>query len=66
MLQRLLGGDVVPSKVLEIKHDSLANLPILHRDGAMVMYGPTGGTADKKYEIVLNRPVSDNLNTCFR
>lgn len=66
VLQRLLGGDATPAKVVEIKTDSLGNLPILHRDGAMVMYGPPSGTPEKKFEIVLNRPVSDNLNTCFR
>lgn len=66
VLQRLLGGDATPAKVVEIKTDSLGNLPILHRDGAMVLYGPPPGSSDKKYEIVLNRPVSDNLNTCFR
>lgn len=69
VLQRLLGTDPGPNKVIEIKTDSLGNLPVLHRDEGMILYGPAiGGPNDKKiqWEIVLNRPCSDNLSTAYR
>lgn len=68
VLQRLLGSDVGPNKVQEIKTDSLGNLPVMCRDEGMVLYGPAVGQMDRKiqYEIVLNRPCADNLNTAYR
>lgn len=69
VLQRLLGSDVGPNKVIEIKTDSLGNLPVLQRDEGMVLYGPAVGQIENRkiqYEIVLNRPCADNLNTAFR
>lgn len=70
MLRSLLGADAGPNKVIEIKTDSLGNLPVLHRDEGMVLYGPALGTISEnrkiQFEIVLNRPCSDNLNTAYR
>lgn len=68
MLRTLLGADAGPNKVIEIKTDSLGNLPVLHRDEGMVLYGPVLGQMESRrvqYEIVLNRPCSDNLNTAY-
>lgn len=66
----MLGVDVGPNKVQEIKTDVLGNLPVLYRDEGMVLYGPAVGTmgTDRKiqYEIVLNRLCTDNLNTAYR
>lgn len=61
--------EIGPNKVIEIKTDSLGNLPVLHRDEGMVLYGPALGQIESRkiqYEIVLNRLCSDNLNTAFR
>lgn len=69
VLRSLLGADVGPNKVIEIKTDTLGNLPVLHRDEGMVLHGPAVGQFENRkiqYEIVLNRPCSDNLNTAFR
>lgn len=69
VLRSLLGADVGPNKVIEIKTDSLGNLPVLCRDEGMVLYGPALGQIENRkiqYEIVLNRPCSDNLNTAYR
>lgn len=69
MLRSLLGADAGPNKVIEIKTDSLGNLSVLHRDEGMVLYGPALAQLENRkiqYEIVLNRPCSDNLNTAFR
>lgn len=69
VLQRLLGSDVGPNKVQEIKTDSLGSLPVVQRDEGMVLYGPPLTVVpDRKlqYEIVLNRPCSDNLSTAYR
>ncbi|XP_059614992.1 85/88 kDa calcium-independent phospholipase A2 isoform X2 [Phlebotomus argentipes] len=67
VLQRLLGGDAPPNKVQEIKSDSLQILQVLHRDDSMVLYAPPPGQAEKKavYEIVLNRPFHEGMNTSF-
>lgn len=65
-----MGGDAGPNKVIEIKTDTLGNLPVLCRDEGMVLYGPplTAITENRKvqFEIVLNRLCSDNLNTAYR
>lgn len=69
VLRSLLGSDDRPNKVIEIKTDSLGNLPVLHRDEGMVLYGPALGQIENRriqYEIVLNRPCSDNLTTAYR
>lgn len=69
VLHRLLGSDAGPNKVQEIKTDSLGSLPVLQRDEGMVLYGPPlTVVSDRKiqYEIVLNRPCSDNLSTAYR
>lgn len=69
VLRTLLGADAGPNKVIEIKTDTLGNLPALHRDEGMVLYGPALGHFDNRriqYEIVLNRPCSDNLNLAYR
>lgn len=68
MLQRLLGGDAPPNKVQEIRSEVLGSLPVLQRDEGLVLYGPAIGAVDRKpvYEIVLNRPYSENLNSAFR
>lgn len=69
VLQRLLGADVGPNKVIEIKTDSLGNLSILQRHEGMVLYGPAVGQIENRriqYEIVLNRPCADNLNAAYR
>lgn len=68
VLHRLLGTDAGPNKVQEIKTDSLGNLPVVHRDEGMFLYGPPLISLDKKtnFEIVLNRPCSDTLNTAYR
>lgn len=65
----MLGSDVGPNRVQEIKTDSLGSLPVLQRDEGMVLYGPPLTVVpDRKiqYEIVLNRPCSDNLSTAYR
>ncbi|XP_058459229.1 85/88 kDa calcium-independent phospholipase A2 isoform X2 [Malaya genurostris] len=66
-LQRFLGGDAPPNKVLEVKNDGYINLHVLHRDDAMRLYAPSNGTNDKKlvYEIVLERPHSETINTSY-
>ncbi|XP_058827123.1 85/88 kDa calcium-independent phospholipase A2 isoform X2 [Topomyia yanbarensis] len=66
-LQRLLGGDAPPNKVLEVKNDAYINLHVLHRDDAMRLYAPNNGTNEKKmvYEIVLERPHSETINTSY-
>lgn len=69
VLRTLLGADARPNKVIEIKTDTLGNLPALHRDEGMVLYGPALGHFENRriqYEIVLNRPCSDNLNLAYR
>lgn len=69
VLRTLLGADAGPNKVIEIKTDTLGNLPALHRDEGMVLYGPALGQIESRriqYEIVLNRPCSDNLNLAYR
>ncbi|XP_036335725.1 85/88 kDa calcium-independent phospholipase A2-like isoform X3 [Rhagoletis pomonella] len=67
VLQRLLGGDTPPNKVLEIKGESLGSLLVIGRDEGMVLYSPPFNSVDKKagYEIVLQRHVNDPANTCF-
>ncbi|XP_014090407.1 85/88 kDa calcium-independent phospholipase A2 [Bactrocera oleae] len=67
VLQRLLGGDTPPNKVLEIKGESLGSLLVIGRDEGMVLYSPPFNSTDKKacYEIVLQRHVNDPINTCF-
>lgn len=68
-MQRLLGADVGPNKVIDIKTDTLGNLSPLLRDEGMVLYGPAIGQIENRriqYEIVLNRPCADNLNTAYR
>lgn len=65
-LQRLLGADNPPNKVLEIKSESLGLLQILARDEAMVLYAPPFNSKDKNlYEIVLQRPHTDSNTTSF-
>lgn len=65
-LQRLLGADNPPNKVLEIKSESLGMLQVLARDEAMVLYAPPYNSNDKKtYEIVLQRPHTDSNTTSF-
>lgn len=69
VIQRLLRADVGPNRVIEIKTDTLGNLPILERDEGMVLYGPAVGQIENRriqYEIVLNRPCADNLNVAYR
>lgn len=67
VLQKLLGGDVPPNKVQEIKNDSLGSLKIVQRDDAMVLFAPPFNQTDKKigYEIVLQRLYSDSNTTSF-
>ncbi|XP_062542615.1 85/88 kDa calcium-independent phospholipase A2 isoform X5 [Armigeres subalbatus] len=67
VLQRLLGGDVPPNKVLEVKNENYINLQVLHRDDAMRLYAPSNGGNEKKpmYEIVLERPHSETVNTSY-
>lgn len=67
VLQRLLGGDAPPNKVLETKNEAYINLQVLHRDDAMRLYAPSNGSSDKKaiYEIVLERPHSETINTSY-
>ncbi|XP_065359483.1 85/88 kDa calcium-independent phospholipase A2 isoform X2 [Calliphora vicina] len=65
-LQRLLGADTPPNKVLEIKSESLGMLQVLARDEAMVMYAPPFNSNEKKcYEIVLQRPHTDSNTSSF-
>lgn len=69
VLQRLLGGDAPPNKVQEVKNEMYINLQVLHRDDAMRLYAPgNGSSGDKKsvYEIVLERPHSETINTSYR
>lgn len=64
----MLGGDTPPNKVLEVKNENYINLQVLHRDDAMRLYAPSNGGNDKKpmYEIVLERPHSETVNTSYR
>lgn len=67
-LHRLLGADSGPNKVQEIKTDVLGNLPVLHRDDGMVLYGPPLIASDHRktqFEIVMNRPCSDNMSSAY-
>ncbi|XP_055531513.1 85/88 kDa calcium-independent phospholipase A2 isoform X2 [Wyeomyia smithii] len=67
-LQRFLGGETPPNKVMEVKNDSYINLHVMQRDDAMRLYAPSGGSTDKKqpvYEIVLERPHSETVNTSY-
>ncbi|XP_055625339.1 85/88 kDa calcium-independent phospholipase A2 isoform X2 [Toxorhynchites rutilus septentrionalis] len=66
-LQRLLGGDAPPNKVLEVKNENYINLQVLHRDDSMRLYAPNITGSDKKmvYEIVLERPHSETINTSY-
>lgn len=67
VLQRLLGGDAPPNKVLEVKNEAYINLQVLHRNDAMRLYAPNFSSNDKKstYEIVLERPHSETINTSY-
>ncbi|KAL7735011.1 hypothetical protein ACLKA6_011274 [Drosophila palustris] len=67
VLQRLLGGDVPPNKVVEIKSESLGTLQVLARDDAMVLFAPPYNSNDKRavYEIILQRPTSDSNTSSF-
>ncbi|XP_037933681.1 85/88 kDa calcium-independent phospholipase A2 isoform X2 [Teleopsis dalmanni] len=67
VLQRLLGGETAPNKVIEIKSESLGTLQVLARDDAMVLFAPPFNTNEKKafYEIVLQRPCTDSNTTSF-
>lgn len=60
VLQRLLGGDASPNKVVEIKTDTFGNQQVLIRDENLILYGPAGAASgpDRKslYEIVFHRP----------
>lgn len=38
VLRTLLGADAGPNKVIEIKTDTLGNLPVLHRDEGIVLF----------------------------
>ncbi|XP_041449949.1 85/88 kDa calcium-independent phospholipase A2 isoform X1 [Drosophila obscura] len=67
VLQRLLGGDQPPNKVLEIKSESLGTLQVLARDDAMMLFAPPYNSNDKRqvYEIVLQRLTSDVNTSSF-
>ncbi|XP_058124263.1 85/88 kDa calcium-independent phospholipase A2 isoform X1 [Anopheles ziemanni] len=66
-LQRFLGGDAPPNKVQEVKNESYVNLPVLQRNETMRLFAPNPNAADKKpvYEIILERPHSETLNTSY-
>ncbi|XP_041774229.1 85/88 kDa calcium-independent phospholipase A2 isoform X4 [Anopheles merus] len=66
-IQRLLGGDVPPNKVQEVKNESYINLPVLQRNESMRLFAPNPNSADKKlvYEIILERPHSETINTSY-
>ncbi|EDW37534.1 GL16301 [Drosophila persimilis] len=67
VLQRLLGGDQPPNKVLEIKSESLGTLQVLARDDAMMLFAPPYNSNEKRpvYEIVLQRLTSDSNTSSF-
>lgn len=67
VLQRLLGGDNPPNKVVEIKSESLGTLQVVARDDAMVLFAPPYNSNDKRavYEIILQRPTSDSNTSSF-
>uniref|UniRef100_T1GD25 Uncharacterized protein n=1 Tax=Megaselia scalaris TaxID=36166 RepID=T1GD25_MEGSC len=66
-LQRLLGSEAPPNKILEIKNESLGSSQVLLRDDAMVLYAPAFQQGDKKsyYEIVLQRSCVDSNTSSF-
>ncbi|XP_035912464.1 85/88 kDa calcium-independent phospholipase A2 isoform X3 [Anopheles stephensi] len=67
VIQRLLGGDVPPNKVQEVKNESYINLQVLHRNESMRLFAPNPNAPDKKvvYEIILERPHSETINTSY-
>ncbi|XP_052862024.1 85/88 kDa calcium-independent phospholipase A2 [Anopheles cruzii] len=67
VIQRLLGGDAPPNKVQEVKNESYANLQVLQRNESMRLFAPNPNAPDKKpvYEIVLERPHSETINTSY-
>lgn len=68
VLQRLLGGDVPPNKVQEIKSENLGMCQAILRDEAMVLYAPPHNQTEKKlpYNIILQRPLNESTTTSFR
>uniref|UniRef100_A0A182WCR4 phospholipase A2 n=1 Tax=Anopheles minimus TaxID=112268 RepID=A0A182WCR4_9DIPT len=67
VIQRLLGGDVPPNKVQEVKNESYINLQVLQRNESMRLFAPNPNAPDKKlvYEIILERPHSETINTSY-
>ncbi|XP_037905718.1 85/88 kDa calcium-independent phospholipase A2 isoform X2 [Hermetia illucens] len=67
VLQRLLGGDVPPNKVQEIKSENLGMCQAILRDEAMVLYAPPHNQTEKKlpYNIILQRPLNESTTTSF-
>lgn len=66
VLQRIMGGDVPPGKVQEIKSDTTQHLPVVLRDDSMLLYGPDMRGTKAVYEIVLHKPFSESMNTSYR
>ncbi|XP_049295992.1 85/88 kDa calcium-independent phospholipase A2 isoform X3 [Anopheles funestus] len=67
VIQRLLGGDAPPNKVQEVKNESYINLQVLQRNESMRLFAPNPNAPDKKlvYEIILERPHSETINTSY-
>lgn len=67
-IQRFLGVDAPPNKVQEVKNESYTNLQVLQRNEAMRLFAPNPNAPDKKlvYDIVLERPHVESINTSYR
>lgn len=69
VLQRLLGGDAPPNKVIEVKADSYGTSNTLLREEGLQLYGPATTPTDtsKKviYEIVVHKPFPETMNSSF-
>lgn len=71
-LKNLLTGDQPPNKVIDKSLDSISNYNVLQRDDSMVLYAPPiqpespASKSKLNYEIILYRPVSENVNSSYR
>lgn len=67
MLQKVLGDDAPPNKVLEFKKNTYGNRQVLLRDGNLILYGPpVTATSNIKspYEIVFHNSNDNGFSLC--
>lgn len=65
----LLGGEELPTKVLEVRSDNYLFRPIHYRKDSMILYAPKipseKNAKDKYYEIVLQKPFTETLHQMY-